>query len=346
MSEGTCIRFAHSSENRKSKIQNRKWVGYLVIALMVLGWLRVAEAQQPGKLYRIGTLESGVPAARGEGWQAFRQGLRELGYVEGKNITLEQRWGEGKGRERLEALANELVRLKVDVIVTAATGAALAAKKARSTIPIVMASQSDPVGIGLVASLAKPGGNVTGLSSMNVELGGKRLEILNEAFPNVSRVVFLRALQSQSLQVNEVERAARSLGVQLQIVHSRPEEFEAAFLTVAKTRAEALIVGAAPNFIAHRTRLVELAAKARLPIIYPDWEYVEAGGLMSYGIIRTELFRRAAYYVDRILKGAKPAELPVEQPQKFGLVISLKTAKALDLTIPAQVLLAADRVIK
>jgi putative ABC transport system substrate-binding protein len=303
------------------------------------------EAQQPGKFYRIGTLESGAPSGRGEGWQAFRQGLRELGYVEGKNITLEQRWSEGKGRERMDALANELVRLKVDVIVTSATSAALAAKKATSTIPIVMASQSDPVGTGLVASLAKPGGNVTGLSTMNVELGGKRLEILTEVFPNVSRVVFVRPVQSPSPQASGAERAARALGLQLQIVETRPEEFEAAFLTMAKTRAEGFTLSS-PNFLAHRKQLVELAAKARLPAIYPDWEYVETGGLMSYGIIRAELFRRAAYYVDKILKGAKPADLPVEQPQKFELVINLKTAKSLDLTIPPQLVMDADRVIK
>jgi putative ABC transport system substrate-binding protein len=315
--------------------------GALLFALCVS-----AEAQQAGKLYRVGTLSSGAPSGRAEIWQAFRQGLRERGYVEGKNITLEQRWNAGKGRERMDALANELVRLKVDVIVTEATSAALAAKRTTSTIPIVMASQSDPVGTGLVASLAKPGGNVTGLSSMNVELSGKRLEVLKDAFPNLSRVVFLRPVQSPSLQAGGAERAARALGVQFQIVESRPEEFEAAFLTMAKTRAEGLTLSS-PNFFAHRTRLVELAAKARLPAIYPEWEYVEAGGLMSYGIVREELYyRRAAYYVDKILKGAKAADLPVEQPTKFELVINLKTAKALGLAIPPQMLMDADRVIK
>ena len=314
--------------------------GALLFALCVS-----AEAQQAGKLYRVGTLSSGAPSGRAEIWQAFRQGLRELGYVEGKNITLEQRWNEGKGRERMDALANELFRLKVDVIVTEATSAALAAKKATSTIPIVMASQSDPVGTGLVASLAKPGGNVTGLSSMDVELGGKRLEVLKEAFPSISRVVFVRPVQSPSLQASEAERAARALGMQLQIVESRPEEFEAAFLTIAKTRAEGLTLSS-PNFFAHRKRLAELAAKARLLAIYPQWEYVEAGGLMSYGIIRAELFRRAAYYVDKILKGTEPANLPVEQPTKFELMINLKTAKQLGLTIPPQLLMEADKVIK
>jgi ABC-type uncharacterized transport system substrate-binding protein len=294
-----------------------KNVAGLALSTLLFALCSSAEAQQLGKIHRIGTLEGGPPSGRAEVWQTFRRGLRELGYVEGKNITLEQRWGEGKGRERVEALANELVRLKVDVIVTSATGAALAAKKATSTIPIVMASQSDPVGTGLVASLAKPGGNVTGLSSMNVELSGKRLEVLKEAFPTVSRVVFLRPVQSPSLQASGAERAARALGVQLQIVESRPEEFEAAFLTMAKTRAEGLTLSS-PNFFAHRTRLVELAAKARLPAIYPQWEYVEAGGLMSYGIVRAELFRRAAYYVDKILKGTEPANLPVEQRRNLS----------------------------
>jgi putative ABC transport system substrate-binding protein len=323
-----------------------KNVACLALCALLSALCSFAEAQQPEKLYRIGTLSSGPASGRAEVWQAFRQGLRERGYVEGKNITLEQRWNEGKGRERMDALANELVRLKVDVIVTEATSAALAAKRATSTIPIVMASQSDPVGTGLVASLGKPGGNVTGLSSVNVELGGKRLEVLKEAFPTLSRVVFLRSVRSQSLQFNEVERAARSLGVQFQIVDSRPEEFETAFSTMVKTTAEAFILGAAPNFIAHRKRLAELAAKARLPAIYPEWEYVEAGGLMSYGVVRAELYRRAAYYVDKILKGAKAADLPVEQPTKFELVINLKTAKALDLTIPPQILMEADKVIK
>jgi putative ABC transport system substrate-binding protein len=326
----------------------RKIVVCLLPTVLLLT-VSLAEAQQPGKVYRIGTLENSSPSGRVHLWEAFRQGLRELGYVEGKNIALEQRWAEGK-RDRLPGLAAELVRLKVDVIVTAATAPALAAKKATSTIPIVMASQSDPVGTGLIVSLARPGGNVTGFSSMNVELGGKRLEVLKQAFPKVSRVAFLQGVQSLSLQSKEVEVAARALGVQLQFVETGGTEgagdFESAFLTMAKQRADALLVASSPNYFAERKRLAEVAAKSRLPAMYPESEYVDAGGLMAYGIIPEELFRRAAYYVDKILKGAKPADLPVQQPTKFEFVINLKTAKQIGLTIPPNVLARADRVIR
>jgi putative ABC transport system substrate-binding protein len=350
MNRKSWVRWLDSfSDNRKSKIENRKWLGLPIIAFVLVACVAVVEAQQPGKVYRIGTLESSFPSGRARLWEAFRQGMRDLGYVEGKNIAMEQRWAEGK-RDRLSALAAELVRLKVDVIVTAATSPALAAKKATSTIPIVMASQSDPVGTGLVVSLAKPGGNVTGLSSMNVELGGKRLEVLKQAFPKISRVAFLEGIQSISLQSKEIEVAARALGMQLQVVETGgtegPGDFEGAFLTMAKQRADALLVASSPNYFAERKRLAEVAAKSRLPAMYPESEYVDAGGLMAYGIIPEELFRRAATYVDKILKGAKPADLPVEQPTKFEFVINLKTAKQIGVTIPPNVLARADRVIR
>jgi putative tryptophan/tyrosine transport system substrate-binding protein len=311
------------------------------VGLLLLASSHLAEAQKPAKVYRVGTL-GGTSGSRL--WEAFRQGLRERGYVEGKNIVLEQRWSEN--RQQLAAHADELVRLKVEVIVTAATGAALAAKEATITIPVVLASQSDPVGTGLVVSLAKPGGNITGLSSMNVELGGKRLELLKQAFPKIVRVAFLTPIQSPSLQSQEVEAAARALDLQLQVVETAAKDFESAFLFMAKERADAFSVSSTPRFVAERRRLVELAAKSRLPAIYPQSDYADAGGLMAYGILQADLYRRAAFYVDKILKGAKPADLPVEQPTKFEFVINLKTAKQIGLTIPPNVLARADKVIK
>jgi putative ABC transport system substrate-binding protein len=317
----------------------------LVLAIL-LAVVPLSHAQQAGKVYRIGTLDGSSASGRAHLWDAFRDGLRELGYVEGKNSVLEQRWGEGKG-DRLPDLAAELVRLKVDVIVTAATGPALAAKKATTTIPIVMASQSDPVGTGLVVSLARPGTNVTGLSSMNVELGGKRLEVLKQAFPKISRVAFLRPAEGLSLQTPEVETAARALDVQLQLVNlPATVDAEAALQKLNKQQADAILLVSAPRLLANRKQLVELATKTRLPTMYPDKEYVDVGGLMSYGIMPADLFRRAASYVHRILKGANPADLPIEQPTKFEFVINLKTATALDLTIPPHVLARADRVIR
>ena len=285
-----------------------------------------------------------LPVRSRASWEAFRQGLRELGYVVAKDVIFEQRWAEGNN-DRLPALAAELVRLKVDVIVTAATPAALAAKQATATIPIVMASQSDPVGSGLVISLARPGASITGLSSVNVELGGKRLELLKEAFPKVSRVAYLGGGRV-SQQQKEIEIVAPALGVQIVYVHARGLDFENAFSTVARERAHAIVLFSGPNLFVARRRVAELAAKSGVPAMYPQSEYVEAGGLMSYGIIQTDLFRRAASYVDRIFKGAKPADLPVEQPTKFEFVINLKAAKQIGLTIPPNVLARADKVIR
>jgi putative ABC transport system substrate-binding protein len=304
-----------------------------------------ADAQPAGKNPRIGILRPGSPPD--PLLDAFRQGLRELGYDEGRNISIEYRWAEGKD-ERLPGLAADLVRLKVDVIV-AGVGAVEAAKRATTTIPIVMPVSNDPVRVGLVASLARPGGNITGLTSLSRELPGKWMELLKEALPRVSRVAVLWDPAGDPGQVSTSEAAARSLGVRLHVlkVGDRTAGFEPAFAEARKNDAEALIVLGSPFFYVHRTRLVELAAKHRLPTIYAQREFViGAGGLMSYGADYGHQFRRAATYVDKILKGAKPADLPVEQPTKFELVINMKTAKTLGLTIPASVLTRADRVIE
>ena len=307
-----------------------------------------AQAQQPAKIPRIGYLEAVSPSIGAVRSEAFRQGLRELGYVEGKNIVTEYRYAEGK-RDRLPALAAELVRLKVDVIVTAGASATRAAKKATSTIPIVMAQDSDPVGKGVVASLARPGGNITGLSTLAPEISGKQLELLKEILPKLSRVAVLgtstRPGNAQTLR--EVELAAGAFKVEVRYLDVLdPKKIETAFGAARKERADAVLVLAGRILISHRTQVVELAVKSRLPAIYPFPVYVEAGGLMSYGVRRSDLFRRAATYVDKILKGANPGELPIEQPTKFQLVINLKTAKALGLTIPPEVLYRADIVIK
>ena len=307
-----------------------------------------AQAQQPTNIPRIGYLEAVSPSISAVRSEAFRQGLRELGYVEGKNIVTEYRYAEGK-RDRLPALAAELVRLKVDVIVTAGASATRAAKKATSTIPIVMAQDSDPVGKGVVASLARPGGNITGLSTLAPEISGKQLELLKEILPKLSRVAVLgtstRPGNAQALR--EVKLAAGAFKVELRYLDVLdPKKIETAFGAARKERVDAVLVLAGRILISHRTQVVELAVKSRLPAIYPFPVYVEAGGLMSYGVRRSDLFRRAATYVDKILKGANPAELPVEQPTKFELVINLKTAKALGITIPPTLLLQATKVIK
>jgi len=319
-----------------------------IIVAIVLGILSVslsADAQLP-KVHRIGFLETGSP--RPHHWEAFSQRLRELGYVEGQTIAFEPRYAYGKA-ERLPGLAAELVGLRVDVIVTAATAAALAVKHATTTIPIVMATGGDPVGAGLVASLARPGGNVTGLTTLSAELSGKRLELLRGVVPGVSRLAILwdQASALDRLTLKETEVAARSLGVALQSVGVRgPTEFDAAFSAMTKERAGALIVATSPMFYAERKRLMELVVKHRLPTVFAFKEWLDAGGLMSYGPSRPDLFRRAATYVDKILKGTKASDLPVEQPTTFELVVNLRAAKALDLTIPQSVLLRADKVIQ
>jgi putative ABC transport system substrate-binding protein len=307
-----------------------------------------AEAQQPTKIPRIGLLSPNSPSDSALLHQAFRLGLRDLGWVEGKNISIEYRYAEGRS-DRLPDLAADLVRLKVDVIVAVVTSDALAAQKATSAIPIVMTSGGDPVATGLVESLARPGGNVTGLSQMISELGGKRLELLTEMVPKLSRVAVLWNPQSASstLYWKELQLPARQLGVQLHSLEVRsPNDFDQAFEDATRARAGALVITGAPVFGANLKRIAGLAAKSRLPSIYHVSEFADAGGLVTYGPDRPDMYRRAATYVDKILKGAKPAELPVEQPVKFELIINLKAAKQIGLTIPPNVLSRADRVIK
>ena len=308
----------------------------------------LAQAQQTAKIPRIGSLGGASPSANANGNEALRQGLRELGYVEGKNIIIEWRSAEGK-LDRLPALADELVRLKADVIVTSGGQATRAAKEATKTIPIVMAQVSDPVGSGFVASLARPGGNITGLSTLAPELSGKRLELLKETVPKLSRVAVLGTSTSigNVPQLREVDLAAGALKVKRQFLDILdPKDIETAFRAANKGRAEGVLVLAASVFVSRRTQVLDLAQKSRLPAIYYSPEFVEAGGLMSYGVNNTDLNRRAATYVDKILKGAKPADLPVEQPIKFEFVINLKAAKAIGLTIPPELLARATRIIR
>ena len=309
----------------------------------------VAGAQQAGRVHRIGYLTGGLSTDRPHLIEAFRQGLRELGWVEGQNIVIEYRYAEGRF-DRLPDLAAELVRLKVDIIVAVATPASAAAKNATGTIPIVGISLGDPVGTGLIASLARPGGNITGVSySVGVETIGKGLELLNEIVPNVRWVAILSNPGNplHAPAVRDLKVAARSLGEQLQLLDARgPTEFDGAFAAMAKERVGGLFVVADTMFNLHRARLVELAAKSRLPAAYGTRDAVESGGLMSYGPSLPDLFERGATYVDKILKGAKPPDLPVEQPTKFELVINLKTAKALGLTIPPSLLARADEIVE
>jgi putative tryptophan/tyrosine transport system substrate-binding protein len=303
----------------------------------------LAEAQQPKKLPRIGFLASRSPSSFSSETEAFRQGLRELGYVEGQNIGIEYRYAEGK-TDRFLDMATELVRLKIDVIVTSSTPGVLAAKKASDTIPIVFAAINDPVAAGLVTSLARPGGNITGLTNLSPDLGGKRLELLKETFAKVNRVAHLWNPDSPG---SEMQAAAQALGLQLQSLEVRSSnDFDSAFEAASRERAHALITSPNPLINTHHKRIVDFATKSGLPAIYPNRLYVERGGLMSYAPDYTANYRRAAVYVDKILKGAKPADLPVEQPTKFEFVINLKTAKQIGLTIPPNVLARADKVIK
>ena len=307
-----------------------------------------AEAQQPTKVTRIGYLTGPSLSANATRIEAFRQGLRELGYVEGKNIVIEWRSANGK-LDRLPALAAELVRLKVDIIVTGGGSTTRAAKDATSTISIVMTNDPDPVGDGFVASLARPGGNITGLSTFAPELSGKRLEILREVIPKLSRVAVLgTSTQPGHAQVfREVELAAGALKLQLQYLDVLDsKDIETAFRAASKGRADGVLMLQTGILISQRSQLADLAAKNRLPAIFPDGRYVEAGGLMTYGVNIHDLSRRAATYVDKILKGRTPADLPVEQPMKFEFIVNLKSAKAIGLTIPPNVLVRADRVIR
>jgi putative ABC transport system substrate-binding protein len=306
------------------------------------------EAQTPAKIPRIGLLSPFAPSDTAVWHQALRQGLRDLGWVEGKSISIEYRYAEGK-RDRLPVLAAELVRLKVDIVFVDTTSAALAAQNATRTVPIVLAVGSDTVATGLVTSLARPGGNITGLDQIAPELGGKRLELLKEIVPMLSRVAVLWNPQNPSSTLNwkELQLPARQLGVQLHSLEVRsPTELDKAFEAATRAGAGALAIMPDPVFVTNLKRIANLAAKRRLPSIFHLREFVDAGGLVAYGPDRSDLFRRAATYVDKILKGAKPADLPVEQPTKFELVINLKTAKALGLTIPRSLLSRADQVIE
>jgi putative ABC transport system substrate-binding protein len=332
----------------KGPMLTRRRAFVLTLCALPFALCLSAQAQQPAKIPWIGFLAAVSPAALSDRTEVFRQGLRELGYVEGKNIVFEYRFAEGK-LDRLPALAADLVRLKVDVIVTAGPPATRAAKAATTTIPIVMAQDSDPVGNGFIASLARPGGNITGLSTLSSELSGKRLELLKEVVPKLSRMAVLgnSTVPGNAQALKEMELAAGAFGVQFQYEDvPGPKEIETAFRAAGKRRADALLALNNPVLSAQRTRVAELAVKSRLPAMYERLEYVEDGGLMSYGVSSPDLYRRAATYVDKILKGARPADLPVEQPTKFELVINLKTAKQIGLTIPPNVLARADRVIK
>jgi putative ABC transport system substrate-binding protein len=320
----------------------------LLLIIAFLGAGPVADAQQTKKVPRIGVLSSGGPSPRLPVIEAFRQGLRELGYLEGQNIRIEYRWAEGKD-DRYPVLAAELVGLAVDVIFTQGTAATLAAKQATNTIPIVAGGAGDLVGEGLVASLARPGGNVTGFTNIDPDLSAKRLQLLREVLPKVSRVAVLYhgGPGGDQEELRETQTAAKKLGVQIQTLHVlEPDQFQHAYAAMTKERAEALIIfqGSFTRF--HLRELLDLAVKMRIPTVCGTPEWSEAGALISYGHDRRDQFRRAATYVDKILKGAKPADLPVQQPMKFELIINLKTAKHLGMTIPQWTLMKADKVIR
>jgi len=321
-----------------------------VLGSAVLAWPPAARGQQVGKVPRIGYLSpgSGSPGPVAY-YDEFQRGLRELGYVEGRNIVIEYRFADGKF-DRLAALAAELVQLNVDVIVSVVTQASVAAKNATRTIPIVIVSVGDPVGAGLVASLARPGANVTGTSGMTTEVVGKSLGLFKQTVPKVSPMAVLwnpNNVVYQGQMLRETEVTAQTLGIQLQMFGARgPDEFDRTFAAIASARAASLLVLPDPVFSAHTARIADFADKSRLPAMYGLREHAAAGGLMAYGPNYADLYRRAASYVDKILKGAKPADLPVEQPSKFEFVINLKTAKTLGLTIPPGVLAIADEVIE
>ena len=323
----------------------------LVLAATLLALHSSTEAQQTGKIPRIGLLDPSTTSGSAVLVDAFRQELGKLGWIEGKNITIEYRFGENKGSVRLPDFAAELVRLKVDLILVADTPSSLAAKNATTTIPIVMVSVGDPVAAGLVASLARPGGNITGFSGLSVELNTKRLEILKDAVPKLARVGLLRPAGNslgRDLQLKELRAAALALKLKLEEIETQPDSkgLESAFQTAKQKQVGAIMTISTRRFFAERKRIVELAGKNRLPAIYYQKEFVDAGGLMSYGAEYDDLYRRAAVYVDKILKGAKPADLPVQQATKFEFVINLKAAKQIGLTLSPEFLARANKVIK
>jgi putative ABC transport system substrate-binding protein len=337
---------------QKSQISRGRVFGTVVFALcsLLLAPCSPAEAQQPTKIFRIGFLDSSTASGSASLLDAFRQELSKLGWIEGKNITIEYRFAEQKF-ESLPELAAELVRLKVDLIVVSGRAPGLAAKKATTTIPILMTSFPDPVGEGLVASLARPGGNVTGFSSLTSELNSKRLEILRDAIPNLARVGVLRQGGTPlrgDFRLSDLRGAVALLKLKLEEIETQVDakSLESAFKTAKQKKVNAIIIGGGLLFFAERRRIVEFAIKHRMPAIYPQEEYVDEGGLMSYGTDTADLYRQAAAYVDKILKGAKPADLPVQQATKFEFVINLKAAKQIGLTIPPEVLARANKVIK
>jgi putative ABC transport system substrate-binding protein len=328
----------------------KKKITVLALCVMLFALCGSGEAQQPRKIFRIGFLDTSTASGMAVLVDAFRQELSTHGWIEGKNITIEYRFAEQKN-ERLPELATDLVRLKVDVIVGTSPAPALAAKKATTTIPIVVTSAGDPVGAGLVSSLARPGGNVTGFTALSHELNTKRLEVLKDAVPKLARVGLLRGATTSvavDRQLKDIRPAATALKLILEEIETQPNRkgLESAFQTAKQKQVGAIMTTAAPVFFAERQRIVELADKYRLPAIYFQKEFVDEGGLMSYGVDFDDLYRRVAVYVDKILKGAKPADLPVQQPTKFEFVINLKAAKQIDLTIPNRVLERANRVIK
>jgi putative ABC transport system substrate-binding protein len=311
-------------------------------------WPLAARAQQAGKMYRIGFLGNSTAALEGSLVGSFREGLRDLGYVEGQNILIEYRWAEGQ-YEQFPALIAELLAQRVEVIVTAGTPASLAVKKTTTSVPLVMVAVGDPVTTGLVASLARPGGNITGLTSTSEELDGKRLELLREVIPKLSHVAVFWNPENPTLltSLKEMRAAAQVLGIKVQVLEVRtPADLEETFKAIVRERPGALLVMGDRLFLHNRQRIMDFATKQRLPVVPGHPELVEAGGLMSYGASYPGMHRRAAYFVDRILKGAKPADLPVERPTKFELVINLKTARALGLGVPPTLLARADEVIE
>jgi putative ABC transport system substrate-binding protein len=319
----------------------------VILALALFAAPLSAHAQQPGKLHRVGFLGNSTAALEANLVGPFREGLHELGYVEGQNVLMEYRWAEGE-YERFPALIGELLALKVDVIVTAGTPATLAVKKAATSVPLVMIAVGDPVGTGIVASLSHPGGNITGLTSISTEMDGKRLELLREVIPNVSHVAVLwnAASPLQVLAEKQTQAAAQALRMKVLSLGVRTkEDIEDALAAIVRDRPGALLVLADRLFLHHRTRIIDFATRQRLPGVHAYRELVEAGGLMSFGPSYADMHRRAAYFVDKILKGARPADLPVERPATFELVINLKAAKALGVTIPQSVLLRATEVI-
>ena len=316
------------------------------LATVLLTTAPVAQAQQPAKIPRIGFLASGSPSTMSSRIEAFRQGLRQLGYTEGQNIIVELRYAEGNTK-RFADLSAELVGLKVDVILTSSGAGALAAKTATLTIPIIFTSVGDPVADGLVKSFSHPGGNITGLTNLSLDLGGKRFELLKESFPKATRVAYLWNPDRPATQLKDMQTAAQAMGVRLLSLQVRgAADFDRAFELAVRERIHAFITWTNPLFSTHRDRIINFAAKNRLPAIFPTSEFTDAGGLMSYGPDSLATYRRAAVFVDKILKGTKPADIPVEQPMKFEFVVNLKTAKQIGVTIPPNVLVRAQRVIR